>query len=272
VCTLVAGSSKQVQVDGNGGIDNAWGSQIMPIVETLDSTASETLNQSIQGGAWTQMIDVVGFDDSVGNTTTATGLAGIVLAGAAYPGGAPPWDISTIWPVAPELISGCSLTTGCPSGTNPITDAQIKLMAYQSGGTFVSGPPVPLTLPIALFGQPLVLNVASAVITFQPQAPGSITNGVIAGVIATNDLIAAFHQAAGGISLSLCSGSAFESIAMQIQQTSDIVLNGTVVSNSAGNECNAISIGLGFDATEIAAPSVIAGPSPAATDPCGDGG
>jgi hypothetical protein len=272
VCTLEAGSSRQVQVDGNGGSDNSWGSQIMPIVDTLDSTATQTLNQSLQTGAWTQMIYVTGFDDSAGNTTSASGLAGIVLAGAAYPGGTPPWNVSTVWPVAPELMTGCSLTTGCPGGTNPITDAQIKLMAYQSGGTFVSGPPEPITLPIALFGQPLVLNVASAVITFQPQEPGSVTDGVIAGVIATNDLIAALHQAAGNISTSLCSGSAFDSIAMQIQQTSDIVLNGPVVSNNAGTECNAISIGLGFSATEIAAPSVIAGPSPAPPDPCGDGG
>jgi hypothetical protein len=271
VCTLVAGSSKQVQVDGQGGIDNAWGSQIMPIVDTLDSTATQTLNASLQGGAWTQMIDVVGFDDSAGNMTSAVGLQGVVLAGATYPG-VPAWNVTTNWPVAPELITGCTLTTGCPSGTNPVTDATIHLMAFQSGGTFVSGPPVPLSLPIALFGQPLILNVASAVITFSPQAPGSVTNGTIAGVIATSDLVTAFEQTAGSISTSLCSGSALESIAQQLEQTSDIVLNGTTVSNEAGTPCNAISIGLGFNATEIAAPSVIAGPSPAPVNPCGDGG
>ncbi len=272
VCTLVAGSSRQVQVDGNGGIDNSWGSDIMPIVDTLDSTATQTLNQAIQNGAWTQMIDVVGFDDSPGNTTSAVGLQGVVLAGAAFPGGAPAWNVTTNWPVAPELMSGCTLTTGCPSGTNPVTDATVRLMGFQSGGTFVSGPPVPLTLPIALFGQPLVLNVASAVITFQPQMPGSVTGGVIAGVIASDDLIAALQRSAGNLTTSLCSGSAFESIAMQIQQTSDIVLNGTTVSNAAGVQCNAISIGLGFNATEIAAPSVIAGPSQPPPNPCGDGG
>lgn len=273
VCSLIPGAARQVQVDGNGGIDNSWGSQIMPILGTIDSTFSQTLDQSLQAGAWTQMIDVTGFDDSAGNTTSADGLDALVLVGAAYPGGAPPWNTSTIWPVAPELMSGCTLTTGCPSGTNPIDDAQIKLtLAYQSGGTFVSGSPMPLTFPLALFGQPLLLNVASTVITFQPQAPGSVTGGVIAGVVATDDLIDAFQQAAGGITLSLCSGSAFESVATQFQQSSDIRLDGTTVSNAAGSMCNAISIGLGFDATEIAAPSVIAGPSPAPADPCGDGG
>ena len=99
-------------------------------------------------------------------------------------------------------------------------------------------------------------------------APGSVTNGTIAGVIETGQLISALQQVAGAISTSLCSGSAFQSIAMQIEQTSDIVLNGSTVSNPPGVTCNAISIGLGFNATEIAAPSTIAAPAPAPTNPC----
>ena len=42
VCTLAAGSSKVTQVDGNGGIDNSWGANIMPIFLTLDSSFSQT--------------------------------------------------------------------------------------------------------------------------------------------------------------------------------------------------------------------------------------
>jgi hypothetical protein len=272
VCTLLAGSSKQVQVDGNGGIDNSWGANIMPIMTTLDSTVSQQTNQSLQAGAWTQMTYVVGFDDSAGNTTSAFGLTGVELSGAAYPG-APSWDPSTVWPVAPEYINGCTPTGGCPTGTNPITSAQITFpMAFQSGGTFVSGTPIAMSFPIGIGGQSLVLNIQSAILTFEPQAPGAVTNGVVAGVVATQDIINALQQVAGRISTSLCTGSAFQSIATQIEQTSDIQLSGSIISNTPGAACNAISIGLGFNATEIAAPSVIAPPAPAMPNPCGDGG
>jgi hypothetical protein len=56
---------------------------------------------------------------------------------------------------------------------------------------------------------------------------------------------------------SLCSGSAFQSVSQQIAQASDIVLGNdrATVSNQPGQLCNAISIGLGFDATEIAVPT-----------------
>ncbi len=279
VCTLVAGSSKQVQVDGQGGIDNSFGSQIMPIIQTLDSSASSTLNQAIQQGSFTIMTYVVGFDDKAGNTTTATGLTGVLLAGAKYSqdGGVPAWDTTTNWPVLPDmgLISGCTSTGGCPAGTDPITNAVVKFNgAFQTGGTFVSGAPDPLTLSLSIGGQQLSLNIASAVISFDPMGPGSVTNGTIAGVLDTTQLIAGLMNVAGNISTSLCSGSAFQSIAMQIEQTSDILLDGTTVSNKAGSQCNAISIGLGFNSTEIAIPNSmdIAPGSPAAPSKCADGG
>jgi len=277
VCTLVAGSSKQVQVDGNKGIDNSFGSQIMPIIGTLDSTASQTLNSAIQGGSFTIMTYVVGFDDSACNTTTAAGLSGVLLAGGKYSadGGAPDWTTSTVWPVLPDpgLIMGCTSAGGCPTGTDPIKNAVIQFNgAFQTKGTFVSGAPNPLTLSLSIGGQSLSLDIASAVISFDPMAAGSVTNGTIAGVLDTSQLIAGLMNVAGNISVSLCSGSAFQSIAMQIEQTSDIVLNGTTVSNPAGTTCNAISIGLGFDSVEIAAPSAIAPGSPPAPSKCADGG
>jgi hypothetical protein len=281
VCTLVAGASRSVQIDGNGGIDNSWGANIMPIWGTLDSTFSQTENNLIQGGAPTQLLYVVGFDDSAGNMTTATGLSGVLLDGANYStangGMAPTWDLNTHWPIAPELLN-CYPTGGadnCTASTDPIMAADVRFpAAFQSQGTFVNGTPSLITLQLAIGGQPMVLNLHSAVVTFAPLTPGAVTNGTIAGVINTEELIAALKQVAGSISTALCSGSAFQSIASQIEQTSDITLSGDTVSNSAGTMCNAISIGLGFDATEIALPTGadIAAPQPPAPDPCADGG
>jgi hypothetical protein len=277
VCTLVAGASKQVQVDGNRGIDNSWGANIVPILQALESTPTPTTNNAIQSGAPTQLFYVVGFDDSPGNVTTATGLSGVGLTGAQYSangGTTPTWDLNTHWPIDPTSINGCA--NGCPTGTDPIQGALVTFpKAFQVQATFVAGTPADITLSLPIGGQPLLLNVHSAVVTFDPQMPGSVTNGTIAGALNTQELIAAFQQVAGRLSTSLCSGSAFQSIATQIEQTSDIVVDGGTgqVSNTAGTPCNAISMGIGFDATEIALPTSadIAPPQPPPVDPCAGG-
>jgi hypothetical protein len=85
-----------------------------------------------------------------------------------------------------------------------------------------------------------------------PPNNASATRGTLGGVLDTQELIAWLKQVAGSISMSLCSGSAFDSIAQQIEQAADIVLNGDgSVTNPPGTACNAISIGLGFDATAV---------------------
>ncbi len=277
VCALVAGASKSIQIDGEGGIDNSWGANIMPILETLNSTFSQTTNSAIQSGAPTPLFYVVGFDDSAGNMTTATGLTGVAFNGAQYSangGTVPTWDLSTHWPIAPQSLScyPSGGTDNCTASTDPITAADVKFpAAFQTGGIFVNGTPADITLSLPMGGQALVVNLHDAVVSFSPQMPGSVTNGAIAGVLNTEELIAALQQVAGQISTSLCSGSAFQSIASQIEQTSDIVVSGSTVTNTAGVTCNGISIGLGFDATEIALPTSadIAPQQPPAVDPCG---
>ena len=276
VCTLQAGAQKSYQTDGKGGIDNSFGENIIPILQTLLSTPTTTVNNAIQGGSFTIFTYVTGFDDTAGNKTNATGLSGVLLAGAKYDpdgGTAPGWTTSTVWPVLPDpgLISGCMpYPQGCPAGTDPAANAVIKFpAAFQTGGTFVNGSPSTVTLSLSISGQSLSLQVASAVISFNPAGPGSVTDGTIAGVLDTNNLITSLMNVAGSFSPTLCGGSAFQSIAMQIQATSDIVLNGSTVSNAAGSMCNAISIGLGFDSKEIAAPTDIAAPLAPKPSPCG---
>jgi hypothetical protein len=108
-------------IDGNGGVDNSYGANIVPIYVTLDSTFSDKMNHAIQIGAWTEMTVVSQFDDSSGNTTSAMGLAGVGLIGAAFDSGTPSWNLGTHWPVIPE-----DLTCGpnCALGTDPIRAAQ----------------------------------------------------------------------------------------------------------------------------------------------------
>jgi hypothetical protein len=275
VCTLLPGTGKDVQVDGTKGIDNSFGANILPVVVSTGGDVSMTLNTSITNGHFTLMTYVTGFDDS-NPGQTAIGLTGALLSGSDYTlleAGAPAFTTATNWPISPNLLD-CGGTT-CPPGTDPLMAAKVKFgHAYVNNGTFVNGTPSDVELSLGIGGQTLTITAHSAILTFQQSAKGSVTNGTIAGVLDTMELLSAVRGIAGHISHSLCSGAAFMSIQTAILSASDIILNkadGTI-SNTAGVPCNAISIGLGFDAVEIAPPSVVAPPAQPTPDPCADAG
>jgi hypothetical protein len=93
----------------------------------------------------------------------------------------------------------------------------------------------------------------------------SAKNGTISGVIDTEEFIAELKKYAGAFSPDLCSGSTIEAIANQMRQASDIMTDGTAGNPAA--ECNAISIGLGFDAHLVKLGPIQAAPPPP-PDPC----
>jgi len=258
VCTLAAGAPKQNQDDGTGGIDNAWSSILLPLIQSATSqptpSASETI--AIDLGTWTLQFQVVGLSDDAAQT--ASGLTSQVFVSGAYPG-TPTFDTSTDWPV---------LSTSVNDGATVASGATVQFASsYISGGTFVSGSgPNPLVFALNVQGVPFELKIYDAIITFDHSAHADATNGTIAGVLKTPEFIASLQAVAGLISTSLC-GSAFDGIAQQIQQASDILHDGT---NTPGVSCDAISIGLGFDAKLVANPTTVAtAPSPP-PNPCGD--
>ena len=264
VCTLHTGAPKTNQADGNNGIDNAFGSVILPIIETAASlpTPSDTISQAIDSGSFTIQLQVKGLDDTA--TQTATGLTGQLFASGKYDNGTPAFDATTDWPVSGLLLNNpTDINSGSKIAFND---------AYVSNGTFVSGDlaagGITVTISLVFQGVPLALSVNHAVITFDHTDAADAANGTIAGVIDTEQLITGLQSVAGRISASLC-GSAFNGIADQIRQASDIIKDG---SNKAGAQCDGISIGLGFVGKKIANPTKIASDDGAVPpDPCAGG-
>jgi hypothetical protein len=278
VCSnSVMGWIKENQADGTSGIDNSFGKNILDQVITLaGSDTAGKINAAITNGTFTVMAYVTGFDDTA--PQTASGLKGVLLAGGDYTtleAGAPKFDMSTHWPIRADLLT-CGPT--CPAGSDPVATSKVQFpSAYQVAKTFVNGSASDVQLSLSIGGQSLNVTVHSALITFDQAGPGKVTNGTIAGVIKTSELVTSITQIAGHISTGLCSGSTLMQIQAIIQQASDIFINGDgSVSNKAGEECNGISIGLGFEGSEIAPPASadIAAPSAPSPDPCAvmDGG
>jgi hypothetical protein len=242
VCTLYPGAARATQVDGEGGIDNSFGANIVPIILTVfGSSYAQTVNDDISSGRSGTLMFALG---DVGPGADYAPLSGAVFTADA-PSTPPTWNGSDVWPIDSSSVSNGSVTS--PYAVFP--------QSYMNARTWVSAPssatdPVQVAF---LSGATLPVTRAQIVMTVAGDNSGA-TNGTLAGVIQTQAFVAALQAVAGQISTSLCSGAAFSAIATQIDQASDIRSDG---SNEAGVPCDAISIGIGFDATAAKLGSVV---------------
>jgi hypothetical protein len=247
VCSLQPGSSRQVQVDGNDGIDNSFGSQIMPILETLDSTFSQEGNAALQAGDATPLFSLLG----LGNGDDYSPLPG-TFSRAAPSTTAPLWNGSDVRNV--------------DSNTLPVSFSA----GYMNQRVWVGEPasgPLAFDMHFTNFGANTLPLQAVQLEMQVAQGAGTATLGNLGAVIVTSDMVNWLQQIAGDISASLCSGSAFQSIAMQIEQGSDILYSSSNgVANQPGAQCDAISIGIGFNATAVQVGSGV--PVNAPMNPC----
>lgn len=262
VCTRALGAPSSNQNDGDLGIDNAFGASILPIIQSAASISdpSATASAQFQTGKGTYQISIKGL--GADPNQTATGLSGGVFLSLDYRGDSvvavpfPGFGPTTDWPVRVEGLANGLTIAGGPKLAFGKADV--------SNGTF-AGSGLDFPVSISFGGLGVTLLIHHAIVTFDHTSPGTAANGTIAGVLDTEEFILELKKAAGLISPVLC-GSQFDGIAQQMRQASDIMLD---LSNVAGFSCNAISVGLGFDATLVANPTKIAkAPVPAPPNPC----
>lgn len=264
-CKLAVGATCSVQLDGDNGVDNSFGANVVPMLDFIESdlqrstpTYDSNANAAVEQGGATMLVRL----DGVGGEPSYAPLPGALYR--AVPTAAPPkWDGSDIRDVDDVSLVGADLSRPLAAFSAGYMNerrwvgAPAADTAYVDLHMFVNAALVP-TPPIAVRHVQLLLDVAPD--------DATAAHGIVSGIIRTSDLVEGFRSFAGGISTSLCSGSAFESIANQVGQTSDILEDGT---NVAGKPCDAISIGFGFDAVAVQLGQPQSVPTP---DPCADGG
>jgi hypothetical protein len=254
-CKLKSGAPNKVRTDGDEGIDNSFGANILPIITTAAPDAAKQINDNLNSGTFSVIIEAKGLDGAADQTNS--GLSGQLFAGAPMPT-PPKWDGNDEWSVSPALLAdGQSIAGG----------SKVKFAdSYVNKGLFVSGSNATVTLSLSIGGASLDLTIQKATISFKKPASGvQATEGTISGVLATEQLISELKKVAGRVSTTLCEGGTFENIASQIRQASDINADGT---NTAGGECTGISIGVGFTATQVKTPTKVAPAAPPSPDPC----
>jgi hypothetical protein len=245
-CIPRAGASAQSRVDGEGGIDNAWGKSIIPFLQPFAATPSKSVNDLVEAGAGAPMLHLTTWTGG-----DASGLdVGFLAATNTF---APSWDGLDVRGVRAASMNGAEPRTR-------FTDASI------AAGAFLSGPvqqTALLSLPVG-FGV-LSLEITKVHVRMTLSGDGkSATGGVLSGVIEAEGLADALVAAFTAMSPSLCDGSTAESIRQSVLQAADIMADGT---QDPTKECDGISIGLGFEAAAVVVGDV-GPPEPAPKDPC----
>lgn len=245
-------ATKNVYPDGNDGIDNSFGKNILPIITSLASDAQEKINESIAEGSFTIMLDM----EKLGSGSDYNPLTTQLYAGSNL-NATPKWDGTDAWPVVPELLNDPTDITKGSKVSFP--------SSYVTGNTWVSGSKGTVVLSLSISGFSLELPISSAqiMVTLDPSHKKG-TKGIIAGVLETDKLVSELKKVAGSFDSTLCSGSTIDNITAQIEQASDIMKDGT---QDPTKPCDGISIGLGFDADVVTLGGIgpVAEPKP---NPC----
>ncbi len=219
--------------DGDLGIDNAFGKNLLPVLLSLDPTWASDVNGSLQNGDFTTLLELT--------CLAPTGDVAVLpskLFGATSLGAQPKWDGTDKWPVDPSLLS---------NPTNPESSTLVYPTGSLAGTTFDAGRNLTLVLAIPLKtgagGAWIHLTLHAARLTMSLSADRkSATAGMIGGVLDTEALVAEYEKL--GYALGICSTSLLGPLVTQVRQASDIMADGT---QDPTKTCNGISIGLGFE-------------------------
>jgi hypothetical protein len=228
-------SPQNAYPDGNDGIDNSFGKNILPIFLGLAPDVSQKVNAAIASGQSTVLLDL----ENLG-----AGVEYDPMVGRAYRGGdlgqPPSWNGVDAWPVNADSLSAPPALDSAKAQST---------QTYVVGNVWVARIAGDLSVMLNAGGFPLPLQIHNPIITMQLDASHQhATFGTIAGVIPTASLVGTIKQVAGAFDPSLCSGPTIDSITSQITQASDILVDGTQDPTQA---CDGISIGLGFEAQRV---------------------
>lgn len=229
LCMPVSGADKnKVYADGDMGIDNSFGKNVLPLLLNLAPGFSDATTANITDGKFTMMLDFVGLTAAADQPTLTTRLYGGTDLGSP-----PAFDGKDCWPVVPELL------------TDP-TDIKTSSVVFDKSAVaankWTSGAAGTISLTVPAGTSSITLTIHKAQITLDLAADHkSATGGIIGGVLDTEEFIKEIKKAIYSIDPAYC--ALIGTVEKQIRQDSDILNDGT---QDKTKPCNGISIGFGF--------------------------
>jgi hypothetical protein len=237
VCQPNAGGEPQTAYpDGEGGIDNSFGKNLLPLILSLYPTWVTDINNGIQNGNFTALVKLM--------CLPATGDAPVLttkLFGGTKLEMPPKWDGTDKWPVEPGLLAD---PMDPESSSILFPNSSVIGTTFDAGnnGTFILS--VPIKTMTESTSIKLTLYSAKMTMTLSDDRK-SATGGMIGGVLNTEEFVAEIKKV--GALLKLCGNPLFDNLVTQVRQASDIMADGT---QDPSKTCNGITMGLGFEMVE----------------------
>ncbi len=237
VCQPNAGGTASVAYpDGDDGIDNSFGKNMLPVILSLSTQWPTAVNNSLDQGNFNAMLKAYCLPDSGDAQITTKVFGGADL------GAIPMFDGTDVWPVAPELLGDLS---------DPESSTLVFENSSVTADVFDSGPDESfiLTIPITYNDQTasLKLTLHSAQLTMDlSNDRKSATGGVLGGVLNTEELVDQVKKVA--FMADICEDASYPAILQTIRQMSDIMTDGT---QDPSQTCDGISFGVHFEMVEV---------------------
>jgi hypothetical protein len=237
--------------DGDQGIDNSFGKNLLPLILGLYPTWVTDINNGIGAGTFTALIKV----ECMPKTGDAPVLTSKLFGGTTL-GSKPKWDGTDQWPVEPGLLADPKdpLSTTIVFEKSSITG---DLWDSGTGVTFILA--VPLATNTGKTTIKLTLYNAHMTMKLSPDRK-TATEGMIGGVLNTEELVAEIKKV--GNMLNAC--GLVDTLVTQVRQASDIMSDGT---EDPKQTCDGITMGLAFEMTEAQLGNVGTAIPPGATCP-----
>jgi hypothetical protein len=237
VCTPNAdGHPGTAYPDGDDGIDNSFGKNLLPTILSLYPTWTTDINNGIRNGVFTALVKMYCLPpagDVPAFTTT--------LVGGTSLGTRPKLDGTDKWPVEPGLLSD---PMDPESSTIVFGNSSVTGTTFDSGKNVTIIFTVPLKTATKSTSIKLTLHAARMTMTLAADRK-SATGGMIGGVLNTEEFVAEVKKV--GHLLDLCGSAVLDNMLTRIRQASDIMTDG---SQDPSTTCDGISMGLGFEMTE----------------------
>jgi hypothetical protein len=221
--------------DGNDGIDNSFGKNLLPLLQALSPDWQAGVEMALAEGRFSAMVKMYCLPD-----TGDAALVSKVFNGTDL-GAVPLFDGTDEWPVAPEILGN---PVDPESSTLVFENSSVVGSAFDSG----SGETFVLTVPITFNNQTALLKLTlyGARVTMDlSDDRRSATNGIIAGVLNTEEVVDQVKKIA--FIEGLCEEATYQQILTTIRRASDILADGT---QDPTMTCDGMSFGLRFEMSE----------------------
>ncbi len=251
LCMPAGGASASVHDDGNNGIDNSFGKNVLPLLLTAAPDPTAQVNASIAVGEFTIMMHL----DGLGADPDQDPVPAYVYSGG-QTFSTPNFDGKDCWPVTAESLTDSA----------DIKSAKVTFpMATLVGNTWTSGITDTLVVTLRVSGVNLTLPVHQARISMDLSVDhSSATNGQISGVLSTSEFMDIIQDLAYDAFGFGCNDATVIAIQNEILKASDIMQDGSQDPNAT---CDGISIGVGFTAVPMDLGTILDPADPPA-DPC----